>query len=78
MIEKYDWSKYGVEQGDMTITEYSIIENGQRTSNSTGVEVELLNIGIGVRSSKHNAAIKNLEECLNMLDTILTLGGIEV
>ncbi len=72
MREIYNFDKFGLDEGDLIITQYPNFEKGTR---SYGVALEVISLGIGVKCHKHEDTMDNLEQCLNMLETMLLLGG---
>lgn len=62
---------WDLEPVDFKVETYKAKETGMRTDNKSGVKIELLPYGIAVSCHSQNSQIKNREECLNILETIL-------
>lgn len=66
------FEEWDLEPTDFKVGVYSIEEEGMRTSTRDGVTIELLPYDISVSCHSQRSQIENRDECLNILETILT------
>ncbi len=65
------FEEWDLEPADFKVDIYKVKETGMRTDNKSGVRVELLPYAIAVSCHSQKSQIKNRDECLNILETIL-------
>lgn len=70
-IDFDDFEEWDLETKDFKVSVYRVGKKEMRTQNASGVEVELAPYQISVKSHSQNNQMKNIEECLNILYSVL-------